>query len=241
MEQRVLSGDQISAFYHDEFVKDQVEHFDALTQKTPKTLNIPVIDVGGGMGHFALAVRERLARSVKVIDMDAPSIDHCKSVGLEAELGDALAIRPSLLTELVCFNLILHHLVAPNEQATQRLQTLALANWCKEGKFVFVNEYIYESYVGSLSARLIYEITSSRLLSALAKTISVLIPSLRANTFGVGVRFRSHTEWLDVFSQAGLGVIAKKVGHQEQVSAARRLLLIRSISRTSYLLAPALK
>ena len=129
MQQSTLSDAQISAFYHDEFVKDQVEHFDMLTQKTAETQDIPVIDVGGGMGYFALAVRERLLRAVQVVDMDPRSIEHCKSLGIEAAVGDALALHPGLAPEIACFNLILHHLVAPTDRATARLQELALSQW----------------------------------------------------------------------------------------------------------------
>jgi hypothetical protein len=239
MEQRTLSSDQIGAFYHDEFVKDQVEHFDHLTRASPQTLSVPVVDIGGGMGYFASAVGEQLRRSVKVVDMDALSVEHCKSNGLEAELGDALALQPTAFSQIACFNLILHHLVAPTGRDTTRLQESALARWCVPGKFVFVNEYIYESYLYSLSAWLIYAVTSSRLLSKLAQTVSTVVPSLRANTFGVGVRFRSHAEWVELFGRTGFDVAKVAEGRMEHVSMARRVLLIKSIRRNSYLLLPA--
>ena len=35
---------------------------------------------------------------------------------------------------------------------------------------------------------------------------SIVVPSLKANTFGVGVRFRAHGEWLRVFESAGYDV-----------------------------------
>ena len=86
---------------------------------------------------------------------------------------------------------------------------------------------------------MIYAITRSRPLSALAAAVSRWVPSLRANTFGVGVRFRARSEWVRVFESVGYRVLASVRGPEETVSAARRLLLIRSCRRDSFVLARA--
>src|SRR5690606_13250277 len=119
-------------------------------------------------------------------------VEICRRSGIPASFGDAL--DPAVVSdhEVVSFNLILHHLVGANEVATRRLQREAIALWRRPGRRVFVNEYIYESYLGGLSGWLIYQVTKSRVLSALASAVAVVVPSLRANTFGVGVRFRAH-------------------------------------------------
>ena len=57
---------------------------------------------------------------------------------------------------------------------------------------VFVNEYIYELYVGNVSGWLIFQVTKSRVLSWIGRVVSTVVPSLRAKTFGVSVRFRTH-------------------------------------------------
>ena len=99
-----------------------------------------------------------------------------------------------------------------------------------------MNEYIYERRVGNLSGWLIYAVTRSRLLSAIGRAVARLVPSLKANTFGVGVRIRAHDEWRAVFRQAGFEVLQTRRGEPEAVSPARRLLLIKSIRRDSFVL-----
>lgn len=235
--QRTLSTDQTAAFYHDLFVEDQTSQFISLTDGlTPSGV---VVDVGGGCGFFARRLRHLSGRELRVIDMDSSSIDACRSAGLTAERGDALA--PSVVgdEDVVCFNLILHHLVNSSESGTRELQLQALKAWLGHANHVFVNEYIYESFVGNLSGWLIFQITSSKLLSSIGRVVARIVPSFRANTFGVGVRFRAHDEWRRLFAQAGYSVRQVALGQPEIVAPPLRLLLIRTIRRDSFLLTPS--
>jgi hypothetical protein len=172
------------------------------------------------------------------MDTDETSVEACRASGLEATLDDALS--PTLRGDegIASFNLILHHLVGPTEKITRDLQSRALAAWREQVSCVFVNEYVYESYFPRLSGRLIFGITSSRSLSLLGRGISTLVPALRANTFGVGVRFRSHEEWLDLFASVGYDVVRVAIGAEERIALPRRLLLIKAIRRDSFLLMP---
>jgi hypothetical protein len=151
-------------------------------------------------------------------------------------MGDALAPEPVGDEGIVCFNLILHHLVGAGEGETRALQLGALRAWHGKGVRIFVNEYIYQSLVGQISPRAIYEITASKILSALAKQVGRVIPAFRANTFGVGVRFRSHEQWRRMFAEAGYRVVDTCVGKPEYISPPLRALLIKSIRRDSFLL-----
>ena len=81
-------------------------------------------------------------------------------------------------------------------------------------------------------------ITKSPILSWIGRIGAAVMPSLKANTFGVGVRFRSTQEWLRVFEAAGYVVKSKIVGSEEPVSLPRRLLAIKHIRRDSYRLEP---
>ncbi len=235
MEQRILSNAQVEAFYHDHFVEAQTTHFIALVEgRAPKA----VTDVGGGCGYFAKRLAHLTGHKVKVLDMDEASVEACRKAGVEAVRGDALDPHVAEPADVVTFNLILHHLVGASEAATVDLQKRALALWASKARTIFVNEYIYESFLGTFSAWLIYQITKSRLLSWIGRAVSVFVPSLKANTFGVGVRFRAHREWLKVFEAAGYDVAASKRGEEEPVSLPRRLLLIRNIRRDSFLLKP---
>lgn len=237
LEQRRLLAEQVEAFRHDEFVTAQTEHFIELTRdRLPRVL----VDMGGGCGFFAQSLRERLPRTrIRVIDADPPSVRLARESGVDASTGNALQPVFAGDEEMVSFNLILHHLVADTAAQTRAIQQQALAVWRPQAGALFVNEYIYESFVGDLSGWLIYRITRSPILSAIGRALGRVIPALRANTFGVGVRFRSHGEWeREVFVPAGWQVVRRLRGHDEPVSALWRMLLIKSIHRDSFLLEP---
>lgn len=231
--QNRLSAEQVAKFYHDEFVHDQTRDFSALAAPLPVGV---VVDVGGGVGHFAKSLQSNVGCPVRVIDMDPESVAQCLSRSVPAQVGDALEPPISGDEACICFNLILHHLVAANEAGTRQLQIAALSAW--RDTPLFVNEYIYESFVGTISGRLIYSVTSSRLLSAVGRAVARFVPALRANTFGTGVRFRSHAEWLRLFDEAGFSVEAVRLGASEPIKLPLRLLLIRDIRRDSFLLRP---
>ena len=236
--QVTLSQDQIEAFYHDHFVASQVRNYQSLvTPRLPRPR--AVVDIGGGCGFFAQGLKAAAGVDVRVIDMDPVSVQACRAKGLDAAVDDALRPQRRGDEDVVCFNLILHHLVGPDEAATLALQQQALASWLGHARWVFVDEYIYDAWFGNLAGRLIYAITSNRTLSRMAAAVSRWVPSLRANTFGVGVRFRARDEWCRIFEGLGYRVQASVRGPEEGVSAARRLLLIRSCRRDSFLLAPA--
>jgi len=233
--QTKLTEAQIKEFLHDQFVADQVRDFLELAGGQGDGV---IVDIGGGAGFFARALRDQSSIRVRVIDMDPGSIEICRSQGVDGRIGDALEPIAEGDERMVCFNLILHHLVGADEAATRTLQKKALAAWRQRGTPVFVNEYIYQSFLRRVSGRLIYEITSSRLLSAAARAVAKVVPPLRANTFGTGVRFRSHEEWRELFAEVGYRVADHRTGRPETVALPLRLLLIRDIRRDSFLLEP---
>ena len=233
--QKLLSPEQVESFHHRLFVEDQARHFETLVDAQSSTM---VADVGGGCGHFAKRLMRRAGYQVRVIDVDSASIEICRAAGIDATQGDALSPRIIGAEEIVCFNLILHHLIAASERDTLALQTKALALWKPHVRAIFVNEYIYESFVGNFSGWLIFHVTKSPMLSWLGRVVAVALPSLKANTFGVGVRFRASKEWLRVFESAGFTIKSSVVGKDEHISLPRRLLLIKRIRRDSFLLQP---
>lgn len=234
--QKILSAEQIEAFHHDQFVEDQARHFVSLLGAQGGMKN--VTDMGGGCGFFAKRLKSQADYKVKVVDMDTASVEACRNSGIEATQGDALNPKISGDEDIVSFNLILHHLVGGSVGDTLVLQTKALSVWIPHIQSVFVNEYIYESYLGNFSGWLIFKITKSPILSWFGRVVSMVVPSLKANTFGVGVRFRASQEWQRVFESAGYVVRSTIVGKHEYVSLPRRLLLIKDIRRDSFLLEP---
>jgi hypothetical protein len=237
--QKILNADQISEFYHDGFVQQQMEHFKKLITHCKTLTGRVVTDIGGGCGYFAQVVHRELGIAVRVVDMDPVSIQSAKKMGLEANFGDALNPDKHGDEAVVCFNLILHHLVGKSESDTAALQRRALVSWHNTDALIFINEYIYESWISNFSGWLIYQITKNNILSGLAKSISYFLPSLRANTFGVGVRFRSDKEWRDFFINSGFKIVDEVKGNDELISLPRRLLLIKKIRRNSFLLESA--
>ena len=237
--QNKMTGDQVEAFFDTEFEGDQVKDFESLLEGVALDAPGTIVDVGGGVGRFAQIMVGRRPNKVRVIDIDEKSIEVVKSVGssrIEGIVADAL--DPPIFGDeaVVTINLILHHLVGASESATLALQEAALTVWKGKVEYIFINEYIYESFVKNLSGKLIYAITSSVILSSIGALVGKFVPSLMANTFGVGVRFRSDAEWRGLFVRCGFEVLASKYGKEEFISAPRRLLLISQIRRNSYLL-----
>jgi hypothetical protein len=235
--QKTLSTEQIKAFHHSGFVEDQVRDFMSLVGVAAGD-GAEVLDVGGGCGFFAQRLNALTGLKVQVMDTDPASVEACRRSGVEATIGDALQPQVRLADGVITLNLILHHLVGRSERVTRSLQAQALGVWRNQVRAIFVNEYIYESYVGTLSGWVIFQITRNPLLSLVGRMVATVAPSLKANTFGVGVRFRAHREWLALFDAAGYEVKSTMVGADEPISAARRLLLIKRIRRDSFLLEP---
>jgi hypothetical protein len=235
--QKTLSSGQVREFYHDNFVADQVRDFLALLGDPP-TPGALVSDVGGGCGYFARALQSRSGWRVRVLDIDPISVRTCHEDGIDAEVADAIAPPEYAGTRTVTFNLILHHLVGATDRNTRKLQIQALRAWNGRAESIFVNEYIYESSSACerAAAWLIFAITSNQALSLVGRIVSHFAPSLRANTFGIGVRFRAACDWNRLFEEAGLEVIAHRRGAEEPVSFGRRLLLIRNCRRDSFVL-----
>ncbi len=238
--QKTLSSNQLEAFYHDDFVEDQVKDFVSLLGAVGGVkAGQSVIDIGGGVGYFARRLSHLTGARVTVLDSDAASVAACRAAGIDAVCGDALSSLSIGEAEIVCFNLILHHLVGQSEKVTLDLQRRALAVWHAQARFVFVHEYIYESYFNDISGWLIFQITKSKALSRIGRLVSRIVPAFRANTFSVGVRFRAHREWLKIFESVGYTVESKTNGRPDGVSLPLRSLLIKSIRRDSFLLRAA--
>ena len=232
-----LMQSQIDAFYLNCFNESQVMDFIKLTNNN-RNYNC-IVDVGGGVGYFAQNLNGKLGSLVRVIDSDAYSIEQVKRLenkNIEGIIGDALNPEIKGDESIICFNLILHHLIGSNEAETRMLQKQALLAWRNTQVQIFINEYIYESFLGNLSGRLIYEITSNRFLSTVGAFIGNIIPSLKANTFGVGVRFRASKEWIKLFEECGFKVVSISYGKVEYTSIPLRFLLIKQVRRESFLL-----
>lgn len=205
-----------------------------------------VVDFGGGAGHFAAALEQATGHRAEVVDSDPASVALARARRVSAVVGDALISRAADDPAGASFNLILHHLVRPDFARTEALQRGALANVAAgpAPPRVFVHEYRHQSYVApEFAPAAIHAVTASGTLSRIAAAAARVMPSLTANTFAIGVRFRSNADWRRLFERAGWRVAAEARGVEERISLPRLLALaLRSCRRDSFLLerAPAL-
>ena len=114
--QKTLNAAQLSEFYIKVFVDDQVRDFKDFFSDAINPINGVIVDVGGGEGYFASAIKSDSSSLVRVVEMDPVALESCKKPGIEAEVGDATNYAPKGDESIVCFNLILHHLVANSEK-----------------------------------------------------------------------------------------------------------------------------
>jgi len=164
------------------------------------------LDVGGGTGRFADRLLSSfphasgavLDNSEMLLSKNTPHDRKqliCDSVERLAGVSGKF--------DLVCVHWVLHHLVSStytkttgNQSATlQALRTLLSA-----GGRISVYENMFEGWVlDSLPGRIIYHLTAARSISRVTRMMG-------ANTAGVGVCFRSRSEWQRVIRNAGLSV-----------------------------------
>ena len=235
VEQRVLSKEQLSDFYIEEFVGEQKAHISRLLKSDSPDLK--VVDVGGGAGFLASALGEELGLTVTVWDIDAEAIRLARLKGVNAIEKNILTTIEKYSVDVMLFNLVLHHLVGSSNRETLATQKTALENAKCCTNTIIVHEYIYESYFfDGLSSYLIWLLTSSTSLVRLLAMIGKIIPSLNANTIGVGVRFNCKSGWRRLFQDAGFRIVNSIDCQREHVSFPRRILLIRNLYRTTFLL-----
>ncbi|MBK6849840.1 MAG: methyltransferase domain-containing protein [Proteobacteria bacterium] len=166
------------------------------------------LDVGGGNGKFAdrlLAQYPRCSGTVLepselLLGKNQP--DARKRL-VCAAIEDA-AGRIEGPFDLICLNLLLHHLVAGSYRRTQANMrtTLRLCRgWLGPRGRLSIFENIYNGrWLDSFPSRAIFHLTSSRLLAPWAGRLG-------ANTAGVGVCFQSSRQWKHLLRDVGLRVV----------------------------------
>lgn len=185
------------------------------------------LDVGGGNGlfadlllrHYPLARGVVLDNSELLLNKNQPSERKERVLASAAEIPERLQGQQF---DLVCFNWVLHHLVAGRYAHSlaniQQALRHAKALLGPQGRLsVFENLYDGRRF-DRLPSRLIFELTASRLLAPLTG-------ALGANTAGCGVCFLSRSHWDEQLAQAGFTVVACDHHEQRRVAPATRLLL----------------
>lgn len=246
VQQRLLPERAHEAFDTAEGMAEQLQHFKSLLGYNHQSV-FSLLDVGGGAGFFARAVQIEFPHAeVTILDLDEQSVMKGTKLGLNAIHGSIIdpptEVREKLF-DVISFNLILHHIIGDDEPSTQDLQRRALKqvrDLLANDGLIFVHEICYEGRLfPDLSARLIYHMTANRYLSQAVRLAGKAIPALKANTAGVGVRFRPASGWILLADMSGLDIVNACQGGQEGHSWLRTtLLLIREVRRQSWLICP---
>ena len=117
MQQKHLNSSQLSKFHIDDFANLQLTYFRQLISLTDIDSEKVIVDIGGGSGFFAKKIAEFYQRLVRVIDLDKVALEKVSThSNVESVYGDALDPSISGDEGIVCFNLVLHHLVGKNQK-----------------------------------------------------------------------------------------------------------------------------
>ena len=116
MQQRILPRSAIDAFDTPEGMAEQLQHFKSLLGFNPGSV-FSLLDVGGGTGFFASAVKAEFPHAeITILDLDEQSVVKGNKSGLNAIHGsiiDPPAEVRGRKFDVVSFNLILHHSSVP--------------------------------------------------------------------------------------------------------------------------------
>lgn len=161
------------------------------------------LDIGGGMGAFALAVVDALERChITIVDRSVLAAENfVGNKRVSFCFGDFLEFSAEEKFDFILFKTVLHHLISSNDSRTRDLQLRALTkakDLLKEDGVIIVEENFYEGIGGSdITGRVIFELTK-------LKSFERLFRILGANTAGEGVRFRCNASWNEIFKAVGL-------------------------------------
>lgn len=208
---------------------------------------LKILDIGGGAGYFMAEIKAIFPyASVTVMDLDGTAVTKAREKGIFAVNGSILEPVPVELYgqkfDIVCFNLVLHHIVTGRLFGTRHIQKKSLENassLINTNGILFIHEICYEGAIlKGFPGWMIYLLTSSRLLEPFFNAIGKLSRSLFANTTGIGVRYRSDEGWRKIFSEVQVFSFDQSLtGTPEGHPRLRNFVLgIKSVRRRSYLI-----
>jgi len=204
---RKLPAKQTAAFDTEYVDEAKWRMVTSCIEESFSSLSFNFLDVGGGNGRFCDRVLEAYPRSTAVL------LDNSQHLLSRNTPHPRKAIAPhsveridSLFSEkfdLIFFNWVLHHIVADSYTTSRRAISRTLercAKHLRHGGRISILENLYDGLlVDSLPSKLIYFLTSSRMLQPLTARFG-------ANTAGVGVCFLSRIMWQKTIEGAGLKI-----------------------------------
>lgn len=146
---------------------------------------------------------------------------HPRKQLVQASVTDAGVLEGERF-DLVCFNWVLHHLVADGYGSSHAFARDALATagrMLAPGGRISVFENLYDGLLlDRMPGWLIYRMTASSRLARFAS-------GQGANTAGVGVCFQSRASWLETFAESGAEVLQTRDGLDWDVPLKWRVFL----------------
>ncbi|MBD3399279.1 MAG: methyltransferase [Candidatus Coatesbacteria bacterium] len=200
-----------------------------------------LLDVGGGAGYFADYILEaRPGCRVTVLDISPGLLERNRPHRRKRLiLGDALQLDelPSGETfNIICFNLVLHHLLATDETSTRRLRidvlrrAATLLRRC--GRILIIEPLYLGMFHVDIPSILVYRLTRSQFFAPLCKRLG-------ARTAGEGVLFQPGNRWLHTFEDAGLEIQDQYIFGPWEINPLYKIALnIASIRTGIFWLAP---
>jgi SAM-dependent methyltransferase len=223
---RTLHDSQLEAFDTEYVTPDLWPLFADHVRRDFPSGRFRLADLGGGNGVFADRVLGAFPESEAVVVDNAEVLlernrPHPRKRLVLASITDRGLLEREQF-DLVCFNWVLHHLVADGHSGSRgfaRDALVAAGRMLAPGGRISVFENLYDGLVlDRLPGWLIYRMTASSRLARFAS-------GQGANTAGVGVCFQSRASWLATFAESGAEVLDTGDGLDWEVSLRWRLLL----------------
>ncbi len=188
-----------------------------------------ILDIGGGNGDFLDRLLHQYPGATAVLVDNAEKMirlnkpNDRKQVFLGTSY-DYRGVHEGDGFDLITINVLLHHLVAGDEETTRSMVLSCLddvRHLLAPGGRVVVYEAIFDPMVrGTAPGERVFQLTSIR-----HPILAKMLRSFGANTAGVGVRFRSVASWRRLFSEAGFRVVGERLAFLDTPPLRNRLAL----------------
>ena len=194
---------------------------------------INVLDIGGGNGNFAMAVKHYFGGKADVYVLDTTAYDTWNNAEFSQNITfirDSVEHLNTIFPEdfkfdIIFANKVFHHFVSSSYRETLNGMNNYLRMICDllapEGTLC-IHEHFYNGRIFDASSSLIiYMITSCRIpaIVSLAKRFS-------AESAGVGVCFQSERMWLKRLHENGFPNVILKRSPYRHLSALKRIVLL---------------
>lgn len=238
---RQLNDQQLEAFDAEYIRPHQWRHLiDPLERFFGREGHFSLLDIGGGNGVFVDRILAEFPNATATLLDNAQTLLtrnrlHPRKKLVLGSADDLSRLFHGTKFDVASLHWVLHHMVVRSWRRSTEAQVRVLCDvrrvLSERGRLSVLENMYQGRVVPSFAPWLIYQLTSSRALAAVARRGG-------ANTAGVGVAFRDRTSWFRTFAEAGFSVAESAPFEDWELSKAQRLLTVRRVFVESYWLAP---